>query len=282
MNSSFEHDQPLSCCKTTFGPCLFLFTRSIIRAKCTDSVLWKFTTIVGAFVIIMHTVPIFMHNWVYLTEPRLINQVDENGEQLDVIFFYDAGYFQMCREFRSNETSPAVDASSESFEYNCYWNPFLTGDDLSDISVATLAILQRIGYPSLMHVAGCLVCYLAYALSIAGHFSRNARTLQAAILYICGGLTVAVAVLQFVCIVDDELSPRMKPNAAGEPSKFNFRYGLSFFLSALSFLPVQLCAYFNAYLYFRRYPTPFDKVQRQQYSTKWRSTPARIIGQQYH
>lgn len=34
-----------------------------------------------------------------------------------------------------------------------------------------------------------------------------------------------VGVLQFVCIVDDELAPRMKPNAAGEPSEFSFVYG---------------------------------------------------------
>lgn len=31
----------------------------------------------------------------------------------------------------------------------------------------------------------------------------------------------------FVCVVDDELAPRMKPNAAGEPSKFSFKYGIS-------------------------------------------------------
>lgn len=34
-----------------------------------------------------------------------------------------------------------------------------------------------------------------------------------------------MGVLQFVCVVDDEMAPRMKPNAAGEPSKFKFQYG---------------------------------------------------------
>ncbi|TMS36537.1 hypothetical protein L596_003680 [Steinernema carpocapsae] len=260
MNDPYGSAQTTSCCKAT-GPFLFLMTRLIIRAKCTDSVLWRFTTLIGAFVIVMYTVPIFMNNWVFLTEPRLINQVDENGEQLDAIFYYEAGYFEMCREFRSNDTQAIINASSDTFDRRCHWNPTFTGEDLGEFSVATLAIMQRLGYPSLMHVIGCITCYIAYGFTIVGHYSRSARTLQAAILYICGGLVVAVAVLQFVCIVDDELSPRMKPNAAGEPSKFSFRYGTSFFLSALAFLPVQMCAYFNAYLYFRRYPTPFEKVQ---------------------
>lgn len=28
-----------------------------------------------------------------------------------------------------------------------------------------------------------------------------------------------------VCVVDDELAPRMKPNPAGEPSQFSYYYG---------------------------------------------------------
>lgn len=32
-------------------------------------------------------------------------------------------------------------------------------------------------------------------------------------------------VLQLICVVDDEMYPRMKSNAAGEPSNYNFYYG---------------------------------------------------------
>ena len=39
------------------------------------------------------------------------------------------------------------------------------------------------------------------------------------------GLIVLIGVLQVICVVDDEMAPRMKPNAAGEPSVFTFRYG---------------------------------------------------------
>lgn len=99
-----------------------------------------------------------------------------------------------------------------------------------------------------------------------------------------------VGVLQFVCVVDDELAPRMKPNAAGEPSKFSFVYGnqfflrlyfiqilinngkvlivdfmiftgYSFFFTSLSFLPLQMCACCHAFLYFRRFPTALDKMK---------------------
>ncbi|KAK6763837.1 hypothetical protein RB195_024243 [Necator americanus] len=54
-----------------------------------------------------------------------------------------------------------------------------------------------------------------------------------------------------VCVVDDELAPRMKPNSSGEPSKFSYSYGYPFFFAALSFLPVQVCACLQSYLYFR-------------------------------
>ena len=57
------------------------------------------------------------------------------------------------------------------------------------------------------------------------------------------GLVVLIGVLQVICVVDDEMAPRMKPNAAGEPSAFSFRYGISFMAAALSFLPVQLCVW---------------------------------------
>ncbi|VDL80467.1 unnamed protein product [Nippostrongylus brasiliensis] len=64
-----------------------------------------------------------------------------------------------------------------------------------------------------------------------------------------------------VCVVDDELAPRMKPNSAGEPSKFSYIYGYPFFSAALSFLPVQICACLQAFLYFRRFPSVALKLK---------------------
>uniref|UniRef100_A0A8R1HTZ1 Uncharacterized protein n=1 Tax=Caenorhabditis japonica TaxID=281687 RepID=A0A8R1HTZ1_CAEJA len=74
-------------------------------------------------------------------------------------------------------------------------------------------------------------------------------------------IILCIAVLMVVCVVDDELAPRMKPNAAGEPSKFSYVYGPPFFSSALSFIPVQICACLHAFLYFRRYPSVVEKLK---------------------
>ncbi|KHJ98964.1 hypothetical protein OESDEN_01055 [Oesophagostomum dentatum] len=89
--------------------------------------------------------------------------------------------------------------------YKCYLNPLFSHEDLTDHSVASLAVISII---------------------------------------------LSTAVLMVVCVVDDELAPRMKPNSAGEPSKFSYLYGYPFFSAALSFLPVQICACLQSFLYF--------------------------------
>ncbi|CAK5088254.1 unnamed protein product [Meloidogyne enterolobii] len=71
-----------------------------------------------------------------------------------------------------------------------------------------------------MHCSGALLTAFALLFSFLGHFGHNWKTICSAILYICGGLIVLIGVLQVICIVDDEMAPRMKPNAAGEPSVF--------------------------------------------------------------
>lgn len=84
------------------------------------------------------------------------------------------------------------------------------------------------------------------------------------------GIVVLIGILQIICIVDDEMYPRMKPNTAGEPSGFTFYYGtlglklinilgFSFLTTALSFLPIQLCIYFQTMNFFKRFPKPMDK-----------------------
>jgi len=72
----------------------------------------------------------------------------------------------------------------------------------------------------------------------------------------------------------------MKPNAAGEGSKYYFTYGdplllpmeifenqkieysgVSFMSTAISFIPIQVCIYLQTTIYFNRYSSPADKAR---------------------
>ncbi|MCP9266400.1 Voltage-dependent calcium channel gamma-5 subunit [Dirofilaria immitis] len=207
----------------------------VIAARCTDPLLWTFSSFIGLFVSALQSIPLATNGWVYITEPRPYNKTNENGDMMDTIFLYNAGYFVMCREFKGEEGTAAEDLRSY--------------------------LSRRLALPTSMHIIGVIICYMAFYFGFIGHIKRSSKTLLAAIMYIFGGLVVLVGVLQFVCVVDDELAPRMKPNAAGEPSKFSFVYGYSFFFTSLSFLPLQMCACCHAFLYFRRFPTALDKMK---------------------
>ncbi|CAP33784.2 Protein CBR-STG-2 [Caenorhabditis briggsae] len=239
-------------------------SKFVIEARCTDNILFSGAMAVGGFVLVMQSFPIFMNNWVFLTEPRGINKTNENGEQLESTFHYNTGYFQICRVHINNNSGIIYDEMeippSES-EYKCYLNPLLSQVDLTDISLASLAVIIRLGSPALLHVTGALVCCFAFFLGVVGHIRSSFYTLFSSITYICGSIILCIAVLMVVCVVDDELAPRMKPNAAGEPSKFSYTYGPPFFSSALSFIPVQICACLHAFLYFRRYPSVVEKLK---------------------
>ncbi|KAF1748778.1 hypothetical protein GCK72_025245 [Caenorhabditis remanei] len=239
-------------------------SKYIIEARCTDNILFSGAMAVGGFVLVMQTFPIFMNNWVFLTEPRGINKTNENGEQLESTFHYNTGYFQICRVHINNNSGIMYDEleipPSES-EYKCYLNPLFSQVDLTDVSLASLAVIIRLGLPALLHVSGALVCCFAFFLGVVGHIRSSFYTLFSSITYICGSIILCIAVLMVVCVVDDELAPRMKPNAAGEPSKFSYTYGPPFFSSALSFIPVQICACLHAFLYFRRYPSVVEKLK---------------------
>lgn len=112
-----------------------------------------------------------------------------------------------------------------------------------------------------MHVAGATVCFLGFVFGIVGFVKKNGYNVVSAICYVLGGLTLSMAVLQFVSIVDDEMQPRMKPKGTGEPSSFSYTYGIPFTIAALSFMPVQLCVYLQIQIYFKRYPSPETKTK---------------------
>uniref|UniRef100_A0A914V025 Uncharacterized protein n=1 Tax=Plectus sambesii TaxID=2011161 RepID=A0A914V025_9BILA len=200
----------------------------IIEMRCTDRALLMFAASLGVIVIVMQTLPIFTDQWVLTTEPRPINRTDENDVQLDTTFQFNAGYFQFCRFCQVNETGLSAEDlayfNQPEFKYRCYWNPILTGEDMTEVSIATVAILQRLHISTVMHLVGTFICVLALGLGLIGHNQRDVKTLHSAILYVAGGLIVCVAVLQFICVVDDEMTPRMKPNASGEQSKYSFEY----------------------------------------------------------
>ncbi|KAK6008993.1 hypothetical protein OSTOST_26109, partial [Ostertagia ostertagi] len=78
--------------------------RYIIEAKCTDNTLFAGAAAFGTVVLVLQSFPIFMNNWVFLTEPRPINKTNENGEQIEGTFHYNVGYFQVCRMYINNQS----------------------------------------------------------------------------------------------------------------------------------------------------------------------------------
>uniref|UniRef100_A0A7E4W5R7 Claudin n=1 Tax=Panagrellus redivivus TaxID=6233 RepID=A0A7E4W5R7_PANRE len=218
----------------------------------------------GIAVMLMQIVPLFFQNWLYVTEPRPLNLTDEKGELVEAEFEYEAGYFQVCRTLGKNFTTiKNLEHYINAAELRrwCHWNSIYTEIDLSDFSFATNMIMIRLGVPTLMHIVGAVLCVFGFVIGVIGYSKRNSCSIISAIFYVIGGLTVAMAILQFVCVVDDEMAPRMKLNAAGEPSLFAFCYGYAFLAAALSFMPTQLCVYLQTQIYFGRYPSPQDKSE---------------------
>lgn len=249
---------------------------------CTESSIWTASLSIGMVVMAMQITPIFLMSWLHVSEPRGINATDDKGEQVEAPFSYQAGYFEMCRwlpiDLNWDELGVLAETTHHLYMENpplCVWNSVYTGEDLFDFSFATSAILSRLAVPMGLHVAGAVLSLVALVLSLLGHMKKDAKAIYSAICYILAGLVISIAVLQVICVVDDEMVPRMKPNAAGEVSKYSFTYGkgavqlvtcmqninsgVSFMSTALSFIPIQVCIYLQTTIYFNRYASPTDK-----------------------
>uniref|UniRef100_A0A915DAU5 Uncharacterized protein n=1 Tax=Ditylenchus dipsaci TaxID=166011 RepID=A0A915DAU5_9BILA len=214
----------------------------LINTRCTENSIWVSSSVLGLITLGMQSGPLFMLNWVHITEPRPINRTDDKGDPMEVQFSYNAGYFEI--ESRNMRRKRCLQCK-----------------DLGEFSFATNAILVRLTVPTVLHLCGTSLTAIAFLLSVYGHWQKDRKTLCSAIFYVLGGLTLLVGILQFICIVDDEMYPRMKPTAGGEPSAFSFRYGYSFMAAALSFLPIQICIYLQTSAYFNRYKSPNQKAK---------------------
>uniref|UniRef100_A0A0K0EER0 Uncharacterized protein n=1 Tax=Strongyloides stercoralis TaxID=6248 RepID=A0A0K0EER0_STRER len=230
-------------------------TKKIINFRLHDGVLLSIFIIVAIIAVVMNSLPLLNTNWIHVVEPKPIKRGDSKGDIINLMYEFDAGYFHVCRKYIFNENITEYFYENETFyfETECHWSSSFSLDELSEYSTATVAILQRIFIPSTMHIIGCFLNITALILGVYGYFDKSLKTLTSAIFLTIGSLSVAVAVLQVVCIVDDEMSSRIKPNAAGELSLYSFKYNWGFFTSALSFLPFQVCIYCQVVLYMRRF-----------------------------
>uniref|UniRef100_A0A914GQ88 Uncharacterized protein n=1 Tax=Globodera rostochiensis TaxID=31243 RepID=A0A914GQ88_GLORO len=254
------------------------FADLLINMRCSEESIWTFSVLLGVVVLSSQTAPIFLLNWVLIREPLALNitrlgspvaGADDQGP-LEVPCEYNAGYFGMCRRrlpMNLSGTDGALPAEVEKLipDYapnRCVINSIFTGsEELGEFSIATNAVTVRLLIPFILHCSGSILTGFGLLFSLMGHFEQNCKSVCAAILYEFGGLVVLVGVLQVICIVDDEMAARMKPNAAGEPSAFSFHYGLSFLSAALSFLPMQFCVWLEITTFFRRFTSPLEKTR---------------------
>uniref|UniRef100_A0A0K0F8Z1 Uncharacterized protein n=1 Tax=Strongyloides venezuelensis TaxID=75913 RepID=A0A0K0F8Z1_STRVS len=234
---------------------LGFLAKKIINFRLNDRVLILIFVIVAIIAIIMNSLPLLNTSWIHVVEPKPIKREDSKGDIINLLYEFDAGYFHVCRKYIFNENITEYFYENETFyfETECHWSSSFHSDELSEYSTATIAILQRTFIPSTMHIIGCFLNIAALILGIYGYFDKSLKTLTSAIFLTVGSLSVAAAVLQVVCIVDDEMSSRIKPNAAGELPLYSFKYNWGFFTSALSFLPFQACIYCQVVLYMRRF-----------------------------
>ncbi|KHJ49466.1 hypothetical protein D918_00593 [Trichuris suis] len=74
-------------------------------------------------------------------------------------------------------------------------------------------------------------------------------------------ILLSIGLMQFICVVDDEMNTRLKPTSEGEPSKYKSYYGSSFLLTAMSFMLLQLCALNELHVFLQLYSASEDKLK---------------------
>ncbi|KAI6213678.1 hypothetical protein M3Y94_00179300 [Aphelenchoides besseyi] len=248
---------------------------AIINTRCSERCKFVLSAAMGCLAVMMQIPPIFLLNWVVIDEPKTVNQTDDQGEHMEAQFVFNLGYFGVCRAPASNMTNPKLDANAirVAFPRHCVLNPFFYGRRFERLQFRCNG--HRLAVPAVIQISGTVLNVIALLLSIVGEFRCDKRTIVATMFYVTGGLFVFVAVLQVICAVDDEMYPRMKPLASGDLSPFNFHYdkydvedtfrmsilGLSFLSTSLSFLPLQVCVYFQTNIYFGRFPLPSDVAE---------------------
>ncbi|VDP01569.1 unnamed protein product [Soboliphyme baturini] len=222
-----RRNRPSACCHTG---------NLLTCIGCSDNNVAFSNFLFGMLAVLIQLSSLCSNHWFYTIEPRAADGTDERGDPKEVLFIYNAGYWWICRE------------------------PYGDGFDNS----STLGFLEGSEYEMqlavILHIVSLCLTTSSVALSFFGFLRKDIRTLIASMTYILSGIIISMSVLQFICVLEDEMNTRVKPTPEGEPSKYRSYYGWSFVLASCSFIFIQVCALIELLIYLRRYNTIEEKL----------------------
>ncbi|KFD57774.1 hypothetical protein M514_01444 [Trichuris suis] len=184
------------------------------------------------------------------------------------LFHFHLGYWRICRQaiIDHEENLTAVEQKflqhDKSVQFTCLHKLSMADeDDLTSFSIAGGAIASRMLLMLFLHFIALLLASVGFIFAVNGYMQNNKKCITAAVVHVMAGILLSIGLMQFICVVDDEMNTRLKPTSEGEPSKYKSYYGSSFLLTAMSFMLLQLCALNELHVFLQLYSASEDKLK---------------------
>lgn len=115
----------------------------------------------------------------------------------------------------------------------------------------SFAIIKSNRVAAMIPVLSLILLTVAAVLSVLGNLRQDIKTLISAVIYILAGLSLAVGLILYISVINDEVGHRMKEKDKEEGS-FSYTYGWSFYFAGTAFLCAMLSAVIHVSLYLQR------------------------------
>ncbi|XP_060063473.1 voltage-dependent calcium channel gamma-7 subunit-like [Ylistrum balloti] len=115
----------------------------------------------------------------------------------------------------------------------------------------SFAIIKSNRVAAMIPVISLILLTIAAVLSVLGNLRQDIKTLISAVIYILAGLSLAVGLILYISVINDEVGHRMKEKDK-EESSFSYTYGWSFYFAGTAFLCAMLSAVIHVSLYLQR------------------------------
>uniref|UniRef100_A0A5S6QNS2 Uncharacterized protein n=1 Tax=Trichuris muris TaxID=70415 RepID=A0A5S6QNS2_TRIMR len=244
------------------------FVDSIVYMKCTRRSLALFNFFLVTLVMVALLFALCLDYWVYTVEPRMVNLTDEFGELKELLFHFHLGYWRICRQAIVDPEGNLTAAeqryleNDKSVQFTCLHKLSTPEeDDLTSFSIAGGAIGSRMLLMLFLHFTALLLTSVGFIFAVNGYLHSNKKCITAAVVHVMAGILLSICIMQFICIVDDEMNTRLKPTSEGEPSKYKSYYGSCFLLTAMSFVLLQLCALNELNIFLELFSSSEEKVK---------------------